>query len=165
MPTVKDKTSGDVVSRQPYTAEGTQRAEQIAESDPTWEIDYAPGGQQDASARNESYQLGGLIPGQEGFGQNPMMKPPLPQPGQSTDNRFRDMAKKLTGFLGYEKGGKVGRKRKSSKFTPEQEKIADEALKQEAKNVKEAKQGKKSHKDYKFRQKQILRRMKSHGIK
>ena len=30
MPTVKDKTSGDVVSRQPYTAEGTQRAEQIA---------------------------------------------------------------------------------------------------------------------------------------
>ena len=77
MPTVKDKTSGDVVSRQPYTAEGTQRAEQIAESDPTWEIDYAPGGQQDASARNESYQLGGLIPGQQGFGKRPIVSPPV----------------------------------------------------------------------------------------
>jgi len=62
MPTVKDKTTGDVVSRQPYTAEGTQRAEQIAESDPTWEIDYAPGGKQDApSMREQMYAGGGKV--------------------------------------------------------------------------------------------------------
>ena len=36
MPTVKDKTTGDVVSRQPYTAEGTQRAKTIVEANPDW---------------------------------------------------------------------------------------------------------------------------------
>ena len=32
MPTVKDKATGDVVSKQPYTAEGTQRAETIVQA-------------------------------------------------------------------------------------------------------------------------------------
>ena len=147
----------------PYTPEGVQAAaEESSESGMPV---------QDAGSRNESYQLGGLIPGQEGFGQNPMMKQPavtipqVPQRGQSTDNRWHDIAKKLTGYFGYEKGGKVGRKRKSSKFTPEQEKVADEALKQDAKNVKDWKQGKVSREEYKSRQKLILRRMDSYGIK
>jgi len=59
MPTVKDKVTGDVISRQPYTAEGTQRAEQIAESDQNWEIDYAPGGKLDAMERNVTEYAGG----------------------------------------------------------------------------------------------------------
>jgi hypothetical protein len=71
MPTVKDKTTGDVVSRQPYTAEGTQRAEQIAESDPTWEIDYAPGGTQDAPSMREQMYAGG---GKTGYNKIGMYK-------------------------------------------------------------------------------------------
>jgi hypothetical protein len=76
MPTVKDKQTGDVVSRQPYTAEGTQRAEQIAESDPNWEITNAPD-------TRENYQLGGRIPGEIGFGERPTTRPmdnPSPSP-------------------------------------------------------------------------------------
>ena len=94
MPTVKDKTTGDVVSQQPYTSEGTQRAKQIAEADENWELDYAPGGTKDAPSIRESYQLGGQIPGQPGFGQrpSPMVNPRVPvQPL-------------------YKKGGKVNKK-------------------------------------------------------
>ena len=68
MPTVKDKTTGDVVSRQPYTAEGTQRAEQIAESDPTWEIDYAPAGEKDAPSMREQMYAGGGKTGYSAIG-------------------------------------------------------------------------------------------------
>ena len=71
MPTVKDKTTGDVVSRQPYTAEGTQRAEQIAESDPTWEIDYAPAGEKDAPSMREQMYAGG---GKTGYSKIGMYK-------------------------------------------------------------------------------------------
>ena len=73
MPVIKDKITGDVVSRQPYTAEGTQRAEQIVKTDPNWEIDYAPGGTQDASARNTTTYSGS---GETGYNQigNPMYK-------------------------------------------------------------------------------------------
>ena len=73
MPVIKDKITGDVVSRQPYTAEGPQRAEQIVKTDPNWEIDYAPGGTQDASARNTTTYSGS---GETGYNQigNPMYK-------------------------------------------------------------------------------------------
>jgi len=40
MPTVKDKVSGDVVSRQPYNEEGINRASTIADSNPSWELEY-----------------------------------------------------------------------------------------------------------------------------
>ena len=92
MPTVKDKATGDVVSRQPYTAEGTQRAKTIVEANPDWEIDYAPGGTQNAPDVRESYQLGGQIPGQPGFGQ----KPGFGQRPSSVPNPYN-----------YKKGGKV----------------------------------------------------------
>ena len=59
MPKVKDKLTGDVISNQPYTAEGTQRAEQIAESDPNWEMDYAPGGKESAMDRSTTTYAGG----------------------------------------------------------------------------------------------------------
>ena len=62
MPTVKAKQSGDVVSQQPYTAEGTQRAKQIADSDPNWELSYAPGGKQNAQdMRQQMYAGGGKV--------------------------------------------------------------------------------------------------------
>ena len=67
MPTVKDKVTGDVVSRQPYTAEGTQRAEQIAESDQNWEIDHVP--TQDGAARNVTEYAGGGNTGYAQIGQ------------------------------------------------------------------------------------------------
>ena len=40
MPTVKDKITGKVISRQRYNAEGIQNASVIAESNPSWEVEY-----------------------------------------------------------------------------------------------------------------------------
>ena len=74
MPTVKDKITGDVVSQQPYTSEGTQRAKQIADTDPNWELSYAPSGKQDARAMKEQMYAGG---GKTGYNQicaQPMYK-------------------------------------------------------------------------------------------
>ena len=88
MPKVKDKLTGDVISNQPYTAEGTQRAEQIAESDPNWEMDYAPGGKESAMNRSKVTYAGG---GKTGYN--------VPQP------RMDD-----AGILEYKKGGKTGPK-------------------------------------------------------
>ena len=85
MPTVKDKLTGDVVSNQPYTAEGTQRAEQIAESDPIWEMDYAPGGKQSAAERKVTTYAGG---GKTGYN--------VPEPTMDD-----------VGVMEYEKGGKT----------------------------------------------------------
>ena len=59
MPTVKDKTTGDVVSQQPYTSEGTQRAKQIADTDPNWELSYAPNGKTDGAMRSQQMYAGG----------------------------------------------------------------------------------------------------------
>ena len=88
MPTIKDKLTGDVVSRQPYTAEGTQRAEQIVKTDPNWELDYAPGGKESAMDRNTTTYAGG---GKTGFN--------VPQPTMDD-----------VGLMEYKKGGKAKKK-------------------------------------------------------
>ena len=63
MPTVKDKFTGDVVSRQPYNNKGVERAAQIADTNPNWEIDasedYAPGGSSNAMERSQTMYMGG----------------------------------------------------------------------------------------------------------
>ena len=41
MPTIKDKITGKVISRQPYNQEGIQNAATIAESNPKWEVSNA----------------------------------------------------------------------------------------------------------------------------
>ena len=41
MPTVKDKITGKVISRQPYNQEGINNASTIAESNPSWEVSNA----------------------------------------------------------------------------------------------------------------------------
>ena len=85
MPTVKDEL-GNVVAELPYSEQGEEAAEKMVSDNPNLDIDYAPGGSQDAPSMRENYQLGGLIPGQPGFGerpivsplgQNPIVKPPL----------------------------------------------------------------------------------------
>ncbi len=58
MPTVKNE-KGEVISRQPYTAEGESRAQDIAATNPTWEVDYAPGGTSDGAARSVIEYAGG----------------------------------------------------------------------------------------------------------
>ena len=77
MPTVKDKTTGNVVSEQPYTTEGTQKAEQIADTDPNWEVVNAPD-------TRETYHMGGQVPGQPGFGERPGQPGFKQAPGQQT---------------------------------------------------------------------------------
>ena len=55
MPTVKDKNTGKVISRQPYNNQGTQTAASIANSNPNWEASYDTN---DARSRSEVNQAG-----------------------------------------------------------------------------------------------------------
>ena len=103
MPKVVDKQTGDVVSRQPYTSEGTQRAEQIAETDENWELDYAPAGKKDAPGMRESYYLGGKIPGEQNFGVNPNTLSPNMNPMGIVEEVGKAIAMKPPI---YKKGGK-----------------------------------------------------------
>ena len=110
MPTVKDKLTGKIISEQPYTPEGKILAEEISEKEPSWEIS-------DAMQRSESYQLGGIVPGQEGFGERPaLVAPPMggmgPGQGDASLGGGVNMGKVADMVLNpassrYKKGGKV----------------------------------------------------------
>ena len=102
MPTVKDKVTGEVVAKLSYDAVGEQTAENMVDANPNLEIDYAPGGTQNAPDIRESYQLGGQIPGQPGFGQRP-------QPINLGMNPLGDITQEVPNPLPrvWEKGGKV----------------------------------------------------------
>ena len=76
MPTVKDEL-GNVVAELPYNEQGEEAAEKMVSDNPNLDIDYAPGGSKDAPSMRENYELGGLIPGQPGFGERPIIEPPL----------------------------------------------------------------------------------------
>ena len=103
----------------PYTPEGIQAAaEESSESG----IPVS-----DAGSRNESYQLGVLIPGEEGFGQRPMIKPPLPGTASS---------------LGmYEKGGPVDKKagRKARREARKEFRERKKEIRQDKKLIKKEK--------------------------
>ena len=86
MPKVGDKEF-------PYTPEGIQKA---AKESSKSGIPVS-----DAGNRAESYQLGGLIPGQQGFGQKPMANP-LPNPGRMPGT---------AGYV-YKEGGKTDKYKK-----------------------------------------------------
>ena len=64
MPTVKDKMTGKTIAKMPYDSEGEMTAEKMVAENPGYEI-------KDGAQRMESYQLGGQVPGQAGFGQRP----------------------------------------------------------------------------------------------
>ena len=100
MPTVKDKTTGDVVSQQPYTSEGTQRAKQIADTDPNWELSYAPNGKTDGATRSQQIYAGG---GQVGYEQIGMYK----KGGKVKDKRVKDYEDR---FKSKPKSGKSKKK-------------------------------------------------------
>ncbi len=61
MPTVKDKITGAVISRQPYNDKGARNASTIAESNPSWEVTHEDIPSSDARERSK-YQYGGNIP-------------------------------------------------------------------------------------------------------
>ena len=78
MPELVDEL-GNVIKEIDYeNPEEIQQAEDLAEKTPGIDIEYAPGGTFNAPDIRENYQLGGLIPGQPGFGQRPLVEPPLP---------------------------------------------------------------------------------------
>ena len=118
MPTVKDKLTGDVVSNQPYTAEGTQRAEQIAASDPNWEIDYAPGGKQSAMDRSTTTYAGG---GKTGYN-----VPQYKKGGKTEKPKWWGKAGKdvKDAYLKDKKRGKENLKSKDEKYLDEMDKQA-----------------------------------------
>jgi len=65
MPEVKDIITGEVISKQPYTEEGAEDSAAIADSNPSWEVDYNYPSS-DASMRNmntdfDTYMGGGQI--------------------------------------------------------------------------------------------------------
>ena len=106
MPTVKDAT-GEVVAKLPYDAKGEAQAEAMVQQDPSLKIDYAPGGQYDAPDMRESYQLGGQIPGQPGFGERPQPIAPKPiNPGMNP-LEIEPVTPSVSIPPLYKKGGKV----------------------------------------------------------
>ena len=70
MPTVKNE-KGEVISKQPYTAEGESRAQDIANANPSWEVDYSPGGTFDGAQRSVTDYAGG---GKTGYSKIGMYK-------------------------------------------------------------------------------------------
>jgi hypothetical protein len=113
MPKVKDKL-GNVVAELPYDQAGEAQAEEIVKDNPNFEIDYSPGGISNAPDTRDSYQLGGLIPGQTGFGQKPGVNISQdlrnPLEGANRMNPFEwpepDLGDNFNTGM-YKKGGKV----------------------------------------------------------
>ena len=105
MPTVKD-ISGEVISEQPYTEEGADKAEEIANTNPNWDVDYAPGGMYDAGGRVKNipgYFGGGMVADYMGGYSPPLMEgpsnpQPFPKPSPIKPN------------LGLKEGGEVKKK-------------------------------------------------------
>ena len=97
MPTVKDEL-GNVVAEMPYDDKGEVAAEKMVQENPGYTITNAPD-------MRENYQLGGLIPGQLGFGKRPMVNQPaspLPNPGRMPGT---------AGYV-YKEGGKADKYKK-----------------------------------------------------
>jgi hypothetical protein len=121
MPTVKNE-KGEVISRQPYTAEGESRAQDIANTNPNWEIDYAPGGSFDAMGRSVTEYAGG---GKVGYDRIGMYKKggKVEKKAGRKDLKEKREGKETGRLLGYEaqvKGGKglgksVGREAREAK--------------------------------------------------
>ena len=122
MPTVKDKATGDVVSQQPYTSEGTQRAKQIAGTDPNWEISYAPNGKTDGAMRSQQMYAGG---GEVGYNEIGMYK----KGGKVKDKRVKDYEDR---FKAKEKGPQAtkGKFKKPRKKVASKPKKGSDALKE-----------------------------------
>jgi hypothetical protein len=83
MPKVKDET-GNVVAELPYTPEGESQAEEIAAENPSWDVDYAPGGSYDAGGRVKNipgYFGGGMVADyMGGYSPTSIEGPPDPRP-------------------------------------------------------------------------------------
>jgi hypothetical protein len=75
----------------PYTPEGEEVVENIKEEveNVGGKINYGENAVVNAPDMRENYQLGGLIPGQPGFGQNPNVR--IPQPNVDVDNLRKDV--------------------------------------------------------------------------
>ena len=96
MPTVKDE-QGNIIAKMPYDKQGEVAAEKMVEDSPNLEIDYGQNNVTDAPSMRENYQLGGLIPGNPGFGQRPIVSPPLSpimEEGGEVDKIIVDKVKK-----------------------------------------------------------------------
>jgi hypothetical protein len=104
MPTVKDE-KGEVVAKMEYTPEGEAQAEKMVEDNLGYTITNAPD-------IRENYQLGGLVPGQQGFGQRPVVNPltigqnPMVKPPLGNVKKPLGMYEE-GGEVEYKKGGKV----------------------------------------------------------
>ena len=92
---------GDKAADFPYTKEGMEAAEDYAQQT-NQEIDYSPGGTKNAPDMRETYHMGGQVPGQLGFGQNPKLINPKMNPLGNTAKVNPNPLPQI-----WEKGGKV----------------------------------------------------------
>ena len=61
MPKVKD-LAGNVVAELPYTDEGMEQADIMADTNPNWDVEMAPGGMYNAMDRSvQEYAGGGKV--------------------------------------------------------------------------------------------------------
>ena len=58
MPTVKDEL-GNIIAELPYDKKGEEVAEKMVQDNPNLKIDYAPGGEYDATKMREKMYAGG----------------------------------------------------------------------------------------------------------
>lgn len=110
MPEVKDKRTGQVIAKFNYDDEGMIKARQLADSDFNLQISETPqspvnnvGAEittSDAMERVDSYELGGSIPGEPGFGEARTPSPTMSLMGE-------DVGSDLMVPKAYKKGGKV----------------------------------------------------------
>ena len=71
MPTVEDKTTGEVVAELPYDSQGKAKADQMVQASPNLEIDYGHNNVTDASLMREQMYAGG---GKTGYNKIGMYK-------------------------------------------------------------------------------------------
>ena len=120
MPTVKNKITGKVISRQPYNQEGINNASTIAESKPEWEVE-------NAMERTQTMYPGG---GQTGYN--------VPQYKRGGVVLLKDIAKDAA-MLSAMRAGKKSKKSKKGITGPYSEKLGPGGYKAEVKKREDRK--------------------------
>ena len=124
MPIIKDP-QGKIVAKMPYNEEGEQAAEKMAADNPNLDIDYAPGGAQDASMRSTTTYAGGGktgydVPQYKKGGKTKKSKKDIPigahaRPISYPEDWVEDPHKVETEWKGYGHDPKTGYTRSVSK--------------------------------------------------
>ena len=108
MPTIKDEQGNEVANVSYDNPDADKIVSDIIEKNPQYTVTNAPD-------TRESYQLGGKIPGQQGFGERPIVRPlgqnPIIKPSSSPI--MDEIIPPLSPIM--EEGGKIPKYKKGGK--------------------------------------------------